>query len=358
MEILTCLASVLYWDTKSEGISGNCSIIAYNSLRGPAQAAWSSMLEEDCDNVNLVTDWVNAAMSTDGSLIAATSIVFEDTLSTVLVASYNGQTGDENWRRRWRAPDAASSQFWANRGIAVSADGRWVATAVGAWNAPVPLLVLDAITGEPRSAAPMPTCDVVAEPQISADGGLVLVKDADGSASLFHWDSKTSAYLPLGLLKPPNPGSWSVVATTFGSAPTPLGAKPTVGIAWVSNSLLYAQFAMFEVVGEGASLLSSWMSTGSSKYAVSDAAVSCGGHLCAGGFDVGDDTSVPSVIVLSATAGCTGPVFQFSTGGSVKSVQLAPGPDAATTYLAASGCSTQSVCTGPGGNAFMWKLTA
>jgi hypothetical protein len=337
---------------------GNCSIIAYNAARGPAQAAWSSLLEEDCDNVNLVTDWVNAAMSTDGSLVAATSVVFENTLATVLVASYDGQTGVENWRRRWRAPDETASPYWANRGIAVSADGRWVATAVGDWTAPVPLLVLDAITGEPRSAAPMPTCDVVAEPQISADGSLVLVKDADGSASLFHWDTKTNAYLSLGLLKPPNPGSWSVVATTFGSAPTPLGSKPTVAIAWISNSIKYAQFAMFEVVGEGITLLSSWMSGGSTKYAVDDASVSCWGNLCAGGFERGDDVASSTVVVLSAAAGCTGSVFEFATGGSVKSVQLAPGPDASTTYLAASGCSTPSVCTGPGGNAFMWKLTA
>ena len=349
---------MLYWDTKSVGIEGNCSIIAYNSLKGPAQAEWSSMLEENCDNVNMVTDWVNAAISYDGSLIAATSVVFEDTLSTVLVASYDGQTGVENWRRRWRAPDAAASPQWANRGVSVSADGRFVVTAVGNWSGSVPLLVLDAITGEPRSAAPTPMCDIVSEPRISADGGLVLIKDRDGSASLFGWDDKTAAYTSLGLLKSPNAGGWALVSADFGSVTGSTGAKTTVGVAWVSTSLTHAQFALFEISGSGSStMLASWMSVGSTKLGIADGSVSCHGGLCAAGFEVGDNAAASSIVVLSAAAGCTAPVFEFATGGSVKSVQLAPGPDAATTYLGASGCSTPSVCTGPGGNAFMWKLT-
>ena len=357
----TGVNALLYWNTKNEGIEGNCSVIAFNAFAGPSKPIWADMLEEDCDEVNLETDWVNAAISLDGGVVAATSIVFSPVpsgLSTVTLASWNGQNGVENWRRRFQAPNASWSEYWGNRGVALSDDGRWIAATIGAWFLEsVPTFVFDAFTGEERSRpdAPLPRSDAPTQPYISADGGLLLTTAGTaGNAMLHSWSEGERAYVPLGLLSPPEiTGGWSLTLASFARSPSALGTQDIVGVTWVSSDLTRAQAAVYDA--KSRLLLSSYLSLPSVRLAVPDATIHCHLRLCAAGLAVGDNSSAPSVVVLSADA--KAPVFEFATGGSVQSTTLAPGTDARSMHLAASGCSTPSICTGPGGNAFLWLLT-
>lgn len=328
-------------------------------MRRAAEAEGGCERRSNLFQVNLETDWVNAEISLDGRVVVATSIAFNPVptgLCTVTLACWDGQTGVERWRRRFQAPNASISQYWGNRGVAISDDGEWVAATIGAWfQEEVPTLVFSSITGELRSSSP-PRNVVPTQPFISADGGFVLTTGDGGNARVNLWIDTVQAYQLTGEIRPPFAGDWYLGGASFARSRTSLGVvQDILGLAWASSDLRRNLVAVYDTNQSPFELLSSYVSQPSTRLAVADATIHCHLRLCAAGLWVGDNTSAPSVVVLSADIKT--PVFEFATGGSVQSTTLAPGPDAASMYLAAAGCSTPSVCTGPGGNAFLWKLS-
>jgi hypothetical protein len=87
----TSVDAAIYWNTKSEGTEGNCSVLAFNGERGPVDGlVWSAMVEAgDCGNVNLESDLSNVAISIDGGVVAATS--HSGTSGNVTIAVFDGQ---------------------------------------------------------------------------------------------------------------------------------------------------------------------------------------------------------------------------------------------------------------------------
>ena len=114
--------------------------------------------------------------------------------------------------------------------------------------------------------------------------------------------------------------------------------------------------AMFDTANTTAPLSSAVVpGVPGSDIAVGSASIDCAGRLCAAALWVQvDNGTQPSVVMLSADA--PAPVFTNVSPGTMDEVavhQTGPGKY----VVAAAGCTTFSVCTDPGGDAWMWNVS-
>lgn len=346
---------VAAWTTKSTGVLGNCSINVFNAQLGPARSplAWSAFLYRDtCGDVNLDTIYSSAAMSDDGATVVAVAF---DASMNVTVQAFDGPTGELLWRRYYAPTTPAQQQYWVNNGVSISGDGEWVSFNAGDASAEIPVYVLAARTGAPRSPQPLTSSDEL-QIVLSFDAQFtVTASGAAASAQLWRWDSASGAYASAGVARAPQ-GSWYLLEADISFDPA--ADKWYVGLAYQSTDLDRAAFFIYDAADfrDNAAVASYISPVNNNGYDCSGITITCYASLCAAAKWQGDGE--PTLLLLDAHAAPgAGPVWNASTPGSMLSVSLAAGPDPSSVFLGAAGCSTHSVCTDPGADAFLYLLT-
>jgi hypothetical protein len=266
-------------------------------------------------------------------------------------------TGKLRWTRSIGPTAPGDREYWASRGVAVSEQGEFVLFAVGAYTgANVTVSVVSALDGTPRDSSLIVNA-VPFENAISGDGVYVVsALDDAGTAGVWAWDESTCAYTLATIASPPFASAsgqgWYLSSAELSF--DPFTGSTFLGAVWVDGGLLTSCVGMFNVNSPGGAV-ASYLSPINSALAVDGGAVSCYQRLCAAVLWSGDEPGTqPTVVVLSASD--PAPVWNFTSPGSMLSATLAPGPDPDSLYLAAAGCSTVGVCTGPGGDSYLWLL--
>jgi len=342
---------VAAWTTKAESVLGNCTITVFNAKLGPAASphAWTAFLWRDvCSDVNLDTIYSSAAISADGKTVVAVAF---DANANVTVNAYDGPTGALLWRRFY-APTAAQQQYWTNNGVSISADGNWVTFNAGDVSADIPVYVLAARTGAPRSATQLTSSDEL-QGVLSFDGQYtVTASGAAASAQLWRWDAASGAYASVGVARAPQ-GAWYLLEADVSFDPD--ADKWYVGLAYQATDLTRAAFLIYDAANftDDAAVTAYVSPVNNNGFDCSGITIACTASLCAAAKWQGDGE--PTLLLLDAHAP-GGLVWNASTPGSMLSVSFAAGPDPTRLYLGAAGCSTQSVCSDPGADAFLYEL--
>lgn len=95
--------SLILWNEKPEGITGNCTLIGFNSAKAPAidtpvdgPGQWKTFISDDCTNVNLWDPYTWFQLSDDGS-VAVAWVMLSSGNYTIYVL--DGQSGQLMWQK-------------------------------------------------------------------------------------------------------------------------------------------------------------------------------------------------------------------------------------------------------------------
>ena len=353
------LNALAYWIEKDNGPLGNCSLSVFDASRSPFAAGngWRTVLLADvCAIVNLaLSTYTYADISRDGSLVAAMTV--SDGLN-VTVHAFDGQTGKLRWTRSV-SPPGPDHDYFTFSGLRVSADGEFVAWEFGDVSAVggVKQYIVGGVDGKDR-AEPVRS-DGGLEPPISEDGGysVVTVGVASGGsrARVVRWNASSATYEPAGadIDGPALAGIvWDLAAAS--SSFDPVSDRSFVTLAWSSAGLNAAAVTMYDVTELTRPVASYKTPVSTGDYDSSGVAIACFERLCIAGFYPGSGVSQPTVVLLDASAPT--PVWNSTTEGSVLDVSIAPAKVPETYFVSASGCTTPSICTGPGAEAAYWLV--
>ncbi len=136
-----------------------------------------------------------------------------------------------------------------------------------------------------------------------------------------------------------------------------MSAKTFASFAWSSTALDAAAVTMHDVDSLAAGPVASYVSpvAPSGDTDTAGAVLACFERLCVFGGYASSRVVQPTVVLLDASA--AGAVWTATTNGSVIDVSIAPGFVPETYYVSASGCTTPSLCTGPGAEASLWTVS-
>lgn len=354
--------ALAFWNRKPDGLVGDCALFGFNSAAapdlsfGPPRAAsWHANLSSDCDNINEATPWSRFALSDDG----ATAVAWvQGARGNLTIFALDGATGTTRWARPVSCGAPADCAYFLSYGADVSADGRFIVYDEGVVGTGAHRVhVLDAATGAPRGA-PVESADAVPA-HISPDGAFLLSSDSadvTGAFSTWRWDAAAGAYARVGGGAPPlaAPGGWVLAQHAFSQD---VVGTTWLGVVWYDASLAGASvLALFNASAPTAAVTFAVMHAlpGSDK-ANAGAVVDCAGGLCAAGFytqEAGNDAQ-PTLVVVAA--GAPGVVWNATLPGSVDAVSVARSA-ASEYFVLATGCSSESVCTKPGGFARAFRV--
>jgi hypothetical protein len=359
------LNAAAHWIDKDDGITGNCSLAVFDAARSPEAPGgngWRTTLDaERCALVNLAISPASYVdLSVDGSLVVAMAV---DAQVNVTVFAFDAQTGRSRWSRSV-APTPAQREQWTFSGVHVSADAQlvtWSCGEVGAAGA-IRQYVVSAKDG--ADAAPPLHVDAALEPPLSPDGEYTAASFASpcgGDRARVLRRNATGgggAYEPVGAAFIDGPAAdgscWYLMqaALTF----DPASARTFASFAWSSTSLNAAAVTMYDVDAIEKGPLASYVSPVSTGGMDSSGAVlACFERLCVFGGYPGSGVAQPTVVLIDASA--AGPVWSVATNGSVIDVSIAPAYVPETYFVSASGCTTPSICTGPGAEASLWTVS-
>ena len=357
------LNAAAHWIDKDDGITGNCSLAVFDAARSPEAPGgngWRTTLEERCALVNLAISPASYVdLSVDGSLVVAMAV---DAQANVTVFAFDAQTGRARWSRSV-APTPAQREQWTFSGVHVSADAQlvtWSCGEVGAAGA-IRQYVVSAKDG--ADAAPPLRVDAALEPPLSPDGEYTAASFAspcggDRARVLRRNATGGGDYEPVGAAFIDGPAAdgscWSLMqaALTF----DPASARTFAAFAWSSTSLNAAAVTMYDVDALEQGPVASYVSPVSTGGMDSSGAVlACFERLCVFGGYPGSGVAQPTVVLIDASA--AGPVWSVATNGSVMDVSIAPAYVPETYFVSASGCTTPSICTGPGAEASLWTVS-
>ena len=355
------LNAAAYWIEKDNGIEGNCSLAVFNAARSPVAPGngWRIVLLADtCALVNLALSTASYVdLSRDGLLVAALSA---DDTGNLTVRAFDAQTGRLRWARSI-APTKEQAQMWTFSGVSVSANAELVTWACGELEsaAGVRQYVVHASNG--TDVAPTVRSDGELEPPLSPDGeytvASIAVASGGDSARVMRWNASTRNYDAVvpDLVGPASVGvsGWYLVQAklTF----DPMSATTFVTLAWSSMTLDAAAVTMYDVDALAGGPVASYatpVSTGAMDS--SGCVIACLERLCVAGFYPGSGVAQPTVLLLDASA--AGPVWNTTTSGSVIDVSIAPAEVPETYFFSSSGCTTPSICTDVGAEAYVWAV--
>jgi len=325
----------------------------------------------------------------------------------VTIYAVNAQTGVLRWKVD---VPARGGDYFTSYGVDISADGRWVVYDEGVVGSGQNYHVLSSVDGKPRAAPVLGQTAMAAE--MSADGSLLATNDdtqnpGPGAFSVWRWNG-TQYALSGSAQCPVDAGShgWILGQYSFG---TDLSTNITyIGVGWFDTTLVGdSVVAMYDARNLSAPLAVAVSKPKSSSMSNAGIVVACDGALCVGGLwtqvralwggkrgeasggvkggrpaggvrsapavgrhsaplverstkthpahptQLVNNTAQPTTVVLSPTSST--PIFEAASEGSMDAVSILRA-DSKTYYVLAAGCSTRSVCTAPGADAFMWRV--
>lgn len=358
-----------HWIDKDSGPTGNCSLAVFDAARSPDATGgngWRvTLLAETCALANLAISPASYVdLSIDGSLVVAMAV---DVKGNVTVAAFDAQTGRPRWSRSI-APTAAQHDYWTFSGVHVSADAQLVTWACGELGSAGAIRqhVVSATDG--ADAVPPILADSALEPPLSPDGEYTAAAYAapcgGERARVLRRNATSGAFEPVGgFIDGPATGAgagdaapcWRLAqaALSFDY----MSAKTFASFAWSSTALDAAAVTMHDVDSLAAGPVASYVSpvAPSGDTDTAGAVLACFERLCVFGGYASSRVVQPTVVLLDASA--AGAVWTATTNGSVIDVSIAPGFVPETYYVSASGCTTPSLCTGPGAEASLWTVS-
>ena len=363
--------TLLLWSYKPQPMVGPLRLFGVNSAVRPnletlEGVAWSLELSSTAMNVNLWTDSSWFELSDDGAVAVAWAL---DSLGASTVWGIDAVHGKVAWNTTISV-NASEADYAYSYGVALSADGRWAiydAGVVGVTNQT--LYIVDSATGVLRGGAPPVQSVGLINGVISHDGGYTIANmdPTQPELTVFAWSpAGAGGYAPVASVTGPNPSGstgggqgWYLVSASFGYDP-PSG-RTILGAVWLTADLsgTYA-IGVWDVAALASGPIASVNYTAvQSTMAVDEAEISCAGLLCAVAMNTPvSDASMPTIWVLSAEG--DGATWSANTPGSMLSVDVNVGLGAAgarTYYVGVAGCATESVCTKPGADAYLLRVS-
>ena len=355
------LNAAAFWIEKDVGITGNCSLAVFDAARSPFAAGngWRRVLEaETCALANLALNPTTyAELSRNGSLVVALTA---SDAGNVTIFALEGQTGALRWARSF-APTPAQKSYWTWSGVHVSPDGEFVSWSVGELGGAEGVRQHVAAADDGKDRGPSIRVDEPLEPPLSLGAeytvSSVAVASGGERARVLRWNASAAAYTPAGadIDGPKIAGIlWYFISASLSF--DPMTGVTFATLAWSSTSLNAAAVVMYNVDALASGPVASYhtpVSTGDMDS--SGVAIACFERLCACGFYPGSGVAQPTFLLLDASA--KAPVWNTTTAGSVLDVAIAPGAVPETYYVSAAGCTTPSICTDKGAEAFVWGVT-
>lgn len=360
--------SLIMWNAKESGITGPLRIYGVNSatkpdLQGANGVAWNVTLDAESSNVNLWTSQTVMALADDGSTAVAWIL---DDLATVTVVGLNGQTGALAWNRTISYNDSVA-QYAYSYGADLSADGKFAIFDTGlAGITNQSLFIVDIRDSVLRGPAPVQSVGLI-NGRLSHDAAytVAVMDPLNPEATILQWNDGSAAYVPIGTISGPNPSGssgagqgWFMYAN-FGF--DPVSSTTIFGAVWITADLTGTTAAgVWDVARLSAGPLASYNYTSSQdQIAIDEAEIACAGLLCAVALNaLTVNGTLPTVVIMSAEG--DGASWSTVTPGSMLSVDVNVGADASGAreyYVAAAGCSTPSVCSDQGADAYLWRVS-
>ena len=199
---------------------------------------------------------------------------------------------------------------------------------------------------------------------ISPDGDFMFSSDdasapSTGAFSTWRWNASAGAYARVGSALPPIDSAgagWTLAQ--YSMSRDDAGAT-WLGIVYFATSLVGPSIlALYSAAAPAAGPVS-WRATTplpGVDQANAGAVVDCAGSLCVAGFYT-QRAGGPQPTVVAVSADAPGAAWNFTTPGSVDAVSGARAAGADNYYVLAVGCTSDSVCTEPGGDLIGFELT-
>lgn len=267
---------------------------------------------------------------------------------TARVYLIGGQSGRVTWMQ-----DLGSGVQAGQGDVQITASGSFV-LFVNEQGVPTPntaeAFIFEGATGVLRDNITIPFFITAS---ISDSGDYVVVGD-DPAAHVWMFDTSSNKYKPAYDLTPPSgPAGWIPWDIQMG---TGTDAQEMVVIGYISGTVLTVQVTAWSLLSQ--QQLTNWVSPTNSKLQENPSLRTDGAYIGVSLWGDSGEAGYPTVVLLSA--GSDTPVFNFTSPGSMFTIDVAVQSSSAaqdTVLLSAGGKAVPANEFGNGGNAYGWLVT-